>query len=153
MSICFLRFKLDNWYVYSIDCTIYWIHISLESGYCELLSIHSLGRGNLQGRARRLFLFSNLGSRTTIKQYGLVRNRHLLGHDDNNFLHWKNNKSGIILIICMFTFYFRITVSEAPCHIINQWCPSLEKVFFYFCSFWRHRDQASISKDIKMYEN
>ena len=33
-------------------------------------------------RARHLF-FPQLGSRTTIKQYGLVRNRNLLGHDDD----------------------------------------------------------------------
>ena len=33
-------------------------------------------------RARHLF-FPQLGSRTTIKQYGLVRNRNLLGQDDN----------------------------------------------------------------------
>ena len=33
-------------------------------------------------RARRLF-FPQLGIRTTIKQYGLVRNRNLLGHNDN----------------------------------------------------------------------
>ena len=33
-------------------------------------------------RARRLF-FPQLGSRTTIKQHGLVRNRNLLGHNDN----------------------------------------------------------------------
>ena len=36
----------------------------------------------LPHRARHLF-FPQLGSRTTIKQYGLVRNRNLLGHDDN----------------------------------------------------------------------
>ena len=36
-----------------------------------------------RARARHLF-FPQLGSRTAIKQYGLVRNRNLLGHDDNN---------------------------------------------------------------------
>ena len=33
-------------------------------------------------RARHLF-FPQLGRRTTIKQHGLVRNRNLLGHNDN----------------------------------------------------------------------
>ena len=48
LSKCFLRFQLESWYVYSIDCMIYWVHISLESGHCDLLCTHSLGTGNYQ---------------------------------------------------------------------------------------------------------
>ena len=48
LSKCFLGLQLENWYVYSIDCIIYWVHISLESGHCNLLCTHSLGPGNYQ---------------------------------------------------------------------------------------------------------
>ena len=46
------------------------------------------------------------------------------------FFAMKINKSGRILIICMFTPCHRITVSETRCHIINHWCSCLEVVFF-----------------------
>ena len=36
------------------------------------------------------------------------------------------------LYICIFIFYFKITMSEAHCHIINHWCSSLE-VFSNHC--------------------
>ena len=38
---------------------------------------------------------------------------------------------------------------EVHCHIKNHECSSLEVVSFYFCPFWRHRDQEYISRDIK----
>ena len=98
-------------------------------------------------RARHLF-FRQLGSRTTIKQYGLVRSRNLLGHGDN-ILPFSIKKIRGELYICIFNFYFKITVSETHCHIINHSCSSLE---FFFCPFWRHRDQEYISRDIKMYD-
>ena len=44
-------------------------------------------------RARRLF-FPQLGSRTTIKQYRLVRNRNLLGHD---YIFFNNEKQKFLL--------------------------------------------------------
>ena len=43
------------------------------------------------------------------------------------FLFRKKNRGK--LYICIFNFYFKITVSEAHCHMINHWCSSLE-VFF-----------------------
>ena len=49
LSICFLRYQLDSWHVNWVDCLIYWVHISLESGHCDLLCIHSLGKDNWQG--------------------------------------------------------------------------------------------------------
>ena len=78
-----------------------------------------------------LIFFPQLVRRTTIKQYGLVRNRNSLGHDDNMFPFSKKKKSGrtVYLYICIFNFYFKITVSEAHCHIINHWCSSLVEVF------------------------
>ena len=47
------------------------------------------------------------------------------------FLFRKKKKSGrtVYLYICIFNFYFKITVSEAHCHIINHWCSSLVEVF------------------------
>ena len=55
-------------------------------------------------RARHLFL-PQLGSRTTIKQYRLVRNRNLLGHDDNIFCCYEKIQiSGRNLIISLFLF-------------------------------------------------
>ena len=56
-------------------------------------------------RARHL-LFPQLGSRTTIKQYGLVRNRNLLGHDDN-ILPFSIKKWGE-LYICIFNLISRL---------------------------------------------
>ena len=78
-------------------------------------------------RARHLF-FPQLVRRTTTKQYGLVRNHNLLGHD-KNILRFSKKKNLGELHICIFIFYFKITVSEAHCHILNNWCSSLE-VFF-----------------------
>ena len=46
LSMSFLRFQLETWYVYSIDCTIYQVPISLEMGHCDLLCIHSLSTSN-----------------------------------------------------------------------------------------------------------
>ena len=43
------------------------------------------------------------------------------------FLFRKKNRGK--LYICILNFYFKITVSEAYCHIINHWCSSLQ-VFF-----------------------
>ena len=97
-------------------------------------------------RARHL-LFPQLGSRTTIKQYGLVRNRNLLGHYDNILPFSIKNRGE--LYISIFNFLFQ-DYCEAHCHIINHWCSSLE-CFFYVCPFWRHRDQEYISRDIKLY--
>ena len=68
-------------------------------------------------RARHLF-FLQLVHRTTIKRYGLVRNRNLLGHDDN-ILPFSEKNPGE-LYICIFNSYFTITVFEAHCHIINH---------------------------------
>ena len=74
-------------------------------------------------RARRLF-FPQLGSRTTIQPYKLVRNRNLLGHD---------------YIICIFILISRFTVPEARCHIINHRCSSLEVVLFISVHFFSSR--------------
>ena len=101
-----------------------------------------------QSRARRLF-FPELGSRTTIKQYGLVRNLNLLGHNDNDIFfgicNGKNNKLVRTLIICMFTFYYTIAVFEARFHIINHLCSCLEVVLFIPVNFWCHGEQDYIS--------
>ena len=80
-------------------------------------------------RARHLFL-PQLGSRTTIKQYGLVRNRNLLGHYDNILPFSIKNRGE--LYISIFNFLFQ-DYCEAHCHIINHWCSSLE-CFFLFLS-------------------
>ena len=45
------------------------------------------------------------------------------------------------LYICIFNFYFKITVSETHCHILNHWSSSQE---VFFCPFWRHRDPGGI---------
>ena len=44
------------------------------------------------------------------------------------YLKWKNNKPVKTLIICMFTFPFKIAVSEARFHNINHLCSYLEIV-------------------------
>ena len=81
-------------------------------------------------RARHLFL-PQLGSRTTIKQYRLVRNRNLLGHDYNIFCCYeKIQKSGRNLIICIFILISRFTRSGVV----------------YFCPFWHHRYQEYIQR-------
>ena len=87
-----------------------------------------------QVRARHLF-FPQLGSRTTIKYHGLVRNRNLLGHDhDILFWHLYNNKrkqniwENIYMFACFFISGF--TVSEAHCRMINHQCSCLEVVLF-----------------------
>ena len=81
-----------------------------------------------QGAQGSTLNFPQLGSRTTIKQNGLVRNRNLLGHDDNILPFSTKNRGE--LYICISNFYFKITVSEAHCHIIDHWC-SLEVAFFF----------------------
>ena len=52
----------------------------------------------------------------------------------------------------MFTFYFKIAVSEAHFHIINHLCSCLEIVLFVPVQFWRQREQDYISKDKKCME-
>ena len=79
------------------------------------------------GRARHLF-FPQLGSRTTIKQYRLVRNRKILGHDYIFVAMKKIQKSGRNLIICIFILISRFTRSGVV----------------YFCPFWHHRYQEYI---------
>ena len=129
LNQCWLRSILP-YGVTTSQCVIYGVLISVPNKLCH-------------HRARHLF-FPQLDSRTTIKQYGLVRNRNLLGHD-NNILPFSIKKIGENYIyICIFNFYFKITVSEAHYHTINHWYSSLEVVFFYFCPFWRHRDQEYI---------
>ena len=54
-------------------------------------------------RARHLF-FPQLGSRTTIKQYGLVRNRNLLEHDDN-ILPFSKKKSGRTVYLYIYFLF------------------------------------------------
>ena len=39
---------------------------------------------------------------------------------------------GELYICCIFNFYFKITVFEAHCHIINHWCSSLEVFSVHF---------------------
>ena len=39
------------------------------------------------------------------------------------------------LIICMFTFYFRISMSGARCHVISHWCSFVEVLLFIFVDF------------------
>ena len=100
----------------------YILYINTLLQYKEYLQIYI----QIFIRARHLF-FPQLVRRTTIKQYGLVRNRNLLGHDKNILPFSKKNRGE--LYICIFILYFKITVSEAHCHIMNNWCSSL-KVFF-----------------------
>ena len=78
----------------------------------------------------KMLLNTGLDSRTTIKQYGLVRNQSLLAHDDS-ILHFSIK----IGENCILNFYFKITVSEAHCHIINHWYSSLEAVFLISVHF------------------
>ena len=78
-------------------------------------------------RARHLF-FPQLGSRTTIKQYGLVRNRNLLGHYDKILPFSIKNRGE--LYISIFNFLFQDNC-DAHCHIIHHWCSSLECVFSF----------------------
>ena len=87
----------------------------------------------IRSRARHLFL-PQLGSRTTIKQYRLVRNRNLLGHDDNIFCCYeKIQKSGEIWsYVSLFLFQ-----------------DSLEVVLFIFVHF----DITGTRNTFKGYKN
>ena len=49
----------------------------------------------------------------------------------------------------MFTFYFKIAISEARFHIINHLCSCLEVGLLIPVNFLRHREQEFISKRIK----
>ena len=82
-------------------------------------------------RARHLFIIQ-LGSRTTIKQYGLVRNRNLLGHDDSILPF--SIKSRREMYICIFIFYFKITVWSTLSHNKSLVLFSRSCVFFLFLS-------------------
>ena len=95
----------------------YWQHPVHKSSLSP--SVKHLNANKYKCRARRLF-FLQLGSRTTIKQYRLVRNRNLLGHT---------------LIICMFTFYFKISMSEARGHAISHWCSFVDVVLIISVHF------------------
>ena len=110
-------------------------------------------------RARRLF-FPQLGSRTTIKQYGLVRNQNLLGHNDKlPFFAFamKNNKSGINFDhLYTYIFYFRIAVSEhaETCsHIINDWCSFPGKCCLFLSIFTSQGPALHLKRYEKMYED
>ena len=106
-------------------------------------------------RARHLF-FPQLGRRTTIKQHGLVRNRNLLGHNDNIlyfvFVMKKKKKSVKTLIICTFTFFQDCCLWSTLTHHKSFVFLSRGSVV-YPCPFWRQREQDYISKDKKMYGN
>ena len=106
--------------------------------------------GAPEGNRARHLSFPQLDSRTTIKQYGLVRNRNLLGHDDNILPFSTKNRGE--LYICIFNFYFKITVSEAHCHIIDHWS-SLEVAFCFLSILTSHGPGIHYTKMIyiKMY--
>ena len=96
-------------------------------------------------RARHLF-FPQLVRRTTIKQYGLVRNRNLLGHDDN-ILPFSKKQSGRTVYLYIQFLFQDYCVWSTLLH-------NKSLVFFsrsFFCPLWRHRDQEYILRDTKMY--
>ena len=63
------------------------------------------------------------------------------------FLFRKKNRGK--LYICIFNFYFKITVSEAHCHIINHWCSSLG--FFFSVHFDVTGTRNTFQRIWKMY--
>ena len=73
-------------YMINMKCKYFMGLQKLQSDPCKN------GSFLFKNRARHLF-FPQLVRRTTIKQYGLVRNRNLLGHD-YNILHFSKKKSG-----------------------------------------------------------
>ena len=92
----------------------------LTSGMIGLIDMKQKGcKSNIHyhDRARHLF-FPQLGSRTTLKQYGLLRIRDLVGHNDNIliFAFVKKKIGENFEHLCVSFFYFRIIVFEA--HII-----------------------------------
>ena len=56
----------------------------------------------------------------------------------------KNYKSGKTSIIYMFNFSCKVTVFEAHCHMINNWCSCLDLILIIFVHFRRDRDQEYI---------
>ena len=81
-------------------------------------------------RAGHLF-FPQLGSRTTIKQYGLVRNRNLLGYD-NDMLPFsiKKNLGNCISVCLIFISRLLCLKHTAPCKSLVFFSRSC---VFYFC--------------------
>ena len=42
------RYRLERWFIHSVGCTTYWVHISPEWGPCALFHVPSLGTVNYQ---------------------------------------------------------------------------------------------------------
>ena len=41
-----LPYQLESWFIHWVDCTTYWVHVSLEWDPCDLLHVLSLGTVN-----------------------------------------------------------------------------------------------------------
>ena len=41
-----LRYQLESWWIYSVGCTTYWVHVSRAWGPCDLLHVLGLGTVN-----------------------------------------------------------------------------------------------------------
>ena len=44
-----LRYQLESWFIHSVGCTTYWVHVSPEWGSCDLLHVLNMGTINYQG--------------------------------------------------------------------------------------------------------
>ena len=162
VQIC--KHILSNMFSMCFEFWIYFQHVKFDVMCSKLLKYQrcwSLTRCYKMCwcRARRLF-FPHLGSRTTIKQYGLVRNQNLLGHNDKLPLFafaMKNNKSGINFDhLYTYIFYFRIAVSEhaETCsHIINDWCSFPGKCCLFLSIFTSQGPALHLKRYEKMYED
>ena len=105
-------------------------------------------------RARHLF-FPQLGRRTTIKQHGLVRNRNLLGHNNDIlffvFVMKKKTNRWKLWSFVRLLFFQDCCVWSTLTHHKSFVFLSRGNVV-YPCPFWRQREQDYISKDKKSME-
>ena len=101
-------------------------------------------------RARRLF-FPQLDSRTTIKKYGLVRNRNLLGHNENILFfafvmkneQIENNFNHPYVIFFFHNYCVWSTLLENKSLVLLS-----TSGIAYFWQFWCHMGQEYISNGL-----
>ena len=101
----------------------------------RLLSVRSShltfqSHGHIGGPGLDTYFFLNLSVGQPSNNMDLSEIEIYLGTMMIFFLFTKKNRRE--LYICIFNFYFKITVSESHCHILNHWCSSVEIFSVHF---------------------
>ena len=110
------RYQLESWYTHSVCCTAYWVHVSTETGPCDLLYVL-----NLQHRisATGWLLFMRCVSFTFIRLLPTWTPTEIF----DSF--WANHFSDCDSIICpiksKLKFLKVCKILKRTCHFQTDW--------------------------------